>query len=486
MKQNKRFFLVALALMVATCLFAGVAMAEEVQIKVTKINVDPAGTVTLKLDDAAVHPLEETRWIDLTTYFFTPDFDTSGIAFKNGVDYVSDLKWTISDTSYGTLTRPVTDIGGIARIYDGEATLGPDGTGKLYEDEHVLVECPRLYLTDKTGEFTVTASSLDGTVKGSFTFKLEPKAEATKNPITGIEFTQPSYSIKLGNDTLNNLNQYVTVTWQNPDAAPEDFDFYWTSSDKTVATVEPDSGLVKVKKIGSAEITLTIINKVSGGDPVTGKVTVNVVDNPVTSFVFSPAAYELTFGEKVNDLKDTLVLTPADAYWDPAEAGAITFISSDPTVATITTNGSQLEAVGVGEATITATLYNKVAKDYVTGKFTVKVGGSIPVEKIEFTEKVYTIGIGDPTIDLYDFVRLTPDKDLTGYDKGSLHWTSSDITIASVDDDGDVRGHTPGDVTIKAFIYDKVAKKKITGECTVKVLSNYAPLEKISFTQDEY
>ncbi len=114
----------------------------------------------------------------------------------------------------------------------------------------------------------------------------------------------------------------------------------WKSEDETIATVDAD-GFVAAVGIGETNIMVTAAY--SGSAKATCHITVNPI---VKSVSISDDAITLYEG-------DTATLT-ATVYPDDAVDTAVTWSSSDETVATVSSDGVVV-AVGVGEATVTVT-----------------------------------------------------------------------------------------------------------------------------------
>jgi len=118
----------------------------------------------------------------------------------------------------------------------------------------------------------------------------------------------------------------------------------WSSSNTTIATVST-SGLVTGKVAGSATITAT-----SEGQSGTAAITVTAVPPvPVASVAVSPASASVPVGQTVQ-----LTATPKDASGNALSGRTITWASSNPTVATVSTSGLVTGKVA-GAATIIAT-----------------------------------------------------------------------------------------------------------------------------------
>ena len=136
------------------------------------------------------------------------------------------------------------------------------------------------------------------------------------------------------------------------------------------------------------------------------------------------------------------------AYLNHPVSAEVTWESSDPQVVTV--ENGVLTAQGMGTATITATLENGA-------KAEANVTVAPPITDISIERKLYKVKPGD-TKQLQLFT--TPD------DSGEvIIWSSSDTTIATVDENGLVTGVDYGTVTITAT----GKYSGLTAQCEVKV-----------------
>ena len=170
------------------------------------------------------------------------------------------------------------------------------------------------------------------------------------------------------------------------------------------------------------------------------------------SISVSPSSKELTEGETADF---TATVLPENAKYS-----AITWTSSDKAVAMV--EGGHVMAVGAGKATITASTEGVSGTAQVTVKAKVIPVGGITLDKtnLELTEE------DEATL----VATVTPDN---ATDK-NVTWSSSDQTVASVDQTGKVKALKPGTATVTAKAGDAEAK------CQVTVKQKIIPVTSIS------
>ena len=214
----------------------------------------------------------------------------------------------------------------------------------------------------------------------------------------------------------------------------------WTSTDNTIASVD-DDGKVTAKKAGKAVITA---KSVSNPD-VVASCEVTVVQ-PVTEVTLDATSIEF------NEVGETYQLN-ATVLPEDANNKSVTWRSSDKSVCTVSETGL-VTAVGSGTATVTVTTVDggKTA--------TCEVTVTISVSSITLNAKKLEMQVGETS-------KLTatvlPDN---ATDK-SVTWTSSDNTIASVDDDGKVTAKKAGKAVITA---KSVSNPDVVASCEVTVV----------------
>lgn len=222
----------------------------------------------------------------------------------------------------------------------------------------------------------------------------------------------------------------------------------WTSADESVATVD-ENGLVTAVNAGETDITASVKD---GNLQSVCHVTVVI---PMTSL----------------EVKDTLSLVingtdsaSIEAKATPEDATNVefTYTSSDETVATVDENGN-VKAVANGECVIatTAVANNTATPESATSEAATSETsmGSIPVvfegeTKVVVTTAPATIAFdsseGILTVgNTYTLQAYVEPADVSDENSG-LTWTSSDESVATVDESGNVSANSAGNATITA------------------------------------
>ena len=269
------------------------------------------------------------------------------------------------------------------------------------------------------GTATITGESFNG------------KTSSVTITVKKIEAESVSISSSIPSDQTvyigDSLDLSASINPENVD----DPSIVWSSSDEEIATVD-QNGFVKTLVEGE----VTIYAKAANG--VTGEMTFAVKEKYVESVELSEVTLDLLLQET-----HTLVatVTPADATFTE-----ITWSSSDPSVVEVSENGT-VSAIGCGTAVITATSTNGI-----TSSVPVSVT-EIVAERIEIIggSQFYPNEVAVLTANIYP--ENTTIKDVV--------WTSSDPTIADIDETGNLKCLAPGVVTITATQKDVVASMQI-------------------------
>ena len=251
-----------------------------------------------------------------------------------------------------------------------------------------------------------------------------------------------------------------------------------SEDDITWGTVFDDFGrmdIADIYPIAPGQINVVIArseDSITNGTIFTAEFTVKedakgLVETDCTSIILINSVYENLDSTVVNEASSMKVVVPATgisldqtsltlakgssetlkAELTPADADeTVTWTSSDDSVATVDASGT-VTAVGKGTATITT----KAGEHTASCKVTV----NIPLNGISITGNATTIKRGQTTqlTVVYDPEDTTDDRSVT--------WTSSEPSVASVNENGLVTALQDGETTITAAVGDKTASYNI-------------------------
>ena len=261
--------------------------------------------------------------------------------------------------------------------------------------------------------------------------------------------------------SINNSLQLVASIIDNPTVFP-----IWTSSDSSVATVDPSSGIVKGVKYGTATITATYTD--ANNNVYTAHCIVTVADgNPniqVTDVKFPEGEVMISVGD---EYELPVIVTPSDGYI---------------TNATYTPYNQNVVSVGV-DGTIKALKAGKgIIKLSVNGQFTDEINVNVVNNKIlpqvvinpisiTFEEKLLKVAVGST-------VSLKYDYEPSNAAAANLSWESSNESVATVLN-GSVTGLKIGtsEITVKAL-------NGVNAIMTVEVVAKKIPVESVQILSD--
>ena len=217
----------------------------------------------------------------------------------------------------------------------------------------------------------------------------------------------------------------------------------WESSDATIATVDAN-GVVSGVKAG----TVTVTAKSQADNTKTATCTITVKEAAASStIVLNKTTAEVEVGKDIT-LKATTT---------PAEGVTVKWTSSDETIAKVAEG--KVTGVKAGTATITAALIEN-------DKETAKVTCSITV-----TEGTRKVTLDKTTLEMTEGEEKTLTATVEGYtdaSKGKVTWSTSDKTIATVDEKGKVLALKAGKVKITATNTENDVKVEAVCEITIK------------------
>jgi uncharacterized protein YjdB len=217
----------------------------------------------------------------------------------------------------------------------------------------------------------------------------------------------------------------------------------WSSTDKSIATVNPSTGDVTGLAVGSVGIGFT-----AGTTSISwsGTFHLNVVAPPATVTSLSLSATSTTL-----DIGATTTITATATYSDATTAVVTpTWASSDTSVATITAAG-EVTAVAAGSSTITGMF------DGQTGTVGITVRAAVTVTGL-------SVSAGSTTIDVDATTTVSATATYSDSTTAVVTptWTSSNTSVATVTAAGEVSGVTAGTSTITGTFEDQTGSVEIT------------------------
>ncbi len=301
------------------------------------------------------------------------------------------------------------------------------------------------------GISTITVSTEDGSISAVCTVRI---SEISVDP-TGISFEEEEYSVTEG----KTLELIAKVAPENATG----YSILWTSSDPTVATVS--GGTVTAVNQGEAVITARL--NIGGGkmsaqckvfvDPA-GEVSV-----PATKVQLNPASMTIPDGAN-GPFKFGLTIAPANCTDRPVW----------------TTNRSDL--LNINASTGEFTIIKAPTDSSVSVLVTCTVGdlSSTAVVNISPRKPKLIIGLSDSSPEtLYDKAPFNEITLVAGFegsdDLPDVTWESNNKSVATVDKDGTVTGHSAGNCTVTA-----VSKTDSSVKATYTVTVQKAPYESIT------
>lgn len=301
-------------------------------------------------------------------------------------------------------------------------------------------------------DFTYTVAGDVATVAiaaGKITGELAITAEGTSElpSLALVEITGTAMVGRTLRAVATPSNVFPDYRWLRVDSEGNEFPIYGATNRTYVITTEDEGYAIRVAATGAG---------VKFGNTIYSEPTA-VVENAnvvaTTGVALNKTAATITVGG--NALQLTATVEPANA-----SNKAVTWESSDENVAFVASNGAVFGR-GLGTATITVTTVNgsKTATCTVT-----VVAVSLPASVSVSEGRTATI-------------KVTIPEDLSNK---TLTWTSSDETVATVDENGVVTGVKAGTATITVTTGDGY-----TATCSVKVSTHSSSSARTESTKTE-
>ena len=282
----------------------------------------------------------------------------------------------------------------------------------------------------KEGTADITATTKDGSGLSSVC-----RVTVIRRYATGITLNASSITLYPGYTTGLKATVMPDDTY--------DKSIQWSSSNLSVATVS-SAGKVSAVKPGIALITATATD--GSGTKTSCVVTVLT---PISSVTLSYDVVTIAVGQTIKTV--TASVLPANA-----SKKALQWISSKPGIATVNGNG-YITGTSVGVAYITASAQDGSAKK-----------DTVTVYVVAAKKGVTGITLNKPSAIIDEGKTLSLSAKLTpkSPQNKTIIWTSSNLTVATVDGKGKVTAKTPGTTVITA-----TASSGVSARCTVTVNS---------------
>ncbi|HEX6816160.1 MAG TPA: Ig-like domain-containing protein [Gemmatimonadaceae bacterium] len=251
------------------------------------------------------------------------------------------------------------------------------------------------------------------------------------NEVVAIRMQPTSASVPLGAHV-----SFQAVAVDNSGDPVSGQSVTWSSQDTTVAVVDAN-GNVSTKKIGSTEIIAAGASKV-------GTASVNVMPPAVASVQLTPSSADILVGDVLQ-----LAATPRDADGNALTGRTITWSSSTPSVAAVSSSGS-VEGVAQGTATITATSEG--------------ISSTADITVSPLTPDTVVVSPASVSIQPRQTAQLTASvRDPNGQTMSTtVSWSTGDPSLAAVSNTGLVTGVSTGTTTVTASAGKKKTRIKIT------------------------
>ena len=254
--------------------------------------------------------------------------------------------------------------------------------------------------------------------------------------ITGATMDLPE-TMERG-ETLPITTEYTYSNGQTPESAAlekmiDKLGLSYTTSDSNILTVDENGNLVAVTA-GTADVTMT-----SKDGKISETKTINVVVSPTG--IEMPETFQMSMDQPEDAFTASVV--PEDAT-----DAKITYTSGDTDVLTVAEDGT-ITALKDGEATVTATIDGTEVKSECV------------VTVLPSAEKI-TLSSTKLTLKPDASEQLTFTVFPENADTSHKVWYSSDESIATVDEDGNIKGVKDGTCEISLAMADQNATCKVT------------------------
>ena len=365
----------------------------------------------------------------------------SQAVFSNGISFTPPSPQTANQPQTQTVSFTATESWN-ATVADTKAstwlTVEPSSGGAGTVNMTVTAQPND---TDKARKASVTIKC--GSMNKTFTVEQAAKAAANV-AVTEVILDKTKLTLKEGD------SETLLATVKPDDAT--DKTVTWSTSDESSAKVDYNGKVTAVRE-GSTTITAK-----AGEKTATCAVSVSKKVVDVTSVTLNKTELTLTEGDS-----ETLTATVKP---DDATDKTVTWTSSDASIASVDANG-KVTAVKDGSATITAKAGEKTATCAVTVSKNVVAVTSVTLNKTELT-----LTEGDSET-LAATVKPDDATDRT------VTWSTSDATVAAVDNNGKITAVKEGSATITAMAGEESAT------CAVSISKKVIEVASVTLNKTE-
>jgi uncharacterized protein YjdB len=410
-----------------TCAVTVVAYVAPVSVTIAEhpLNVPPGATGTLHATvlgaggaDASV---QTVMWMSSNTSAVTVDFNTGAYqAVGIGTSNITAVSTVNGVAGACTATVAIPPAGVTVEPTEAElpvgqtvnlsvAVLAEGGGPATVQDVTWTSSSPGVATVSQSG--TVTAVG-PGSATITAASAVNPNLKAT----CAVTVYVPPVSITIAQHPLNvNLGASATlnaVVYGPGGAMASTQAVTWGSSDESVITVDPETGLYNA--VGGGTATITATSAMPGFANIKGTCQATVAIPP-HSITVEPPEGDLTEGDTFN-----LSATVLGANGEPATVQGVTWSSSNAAVAAVSPSG-MVTAVTAGSATITAA---SIADPSVKGTCAITVNPYLHAVSVSLNKNATTIEFGD-----------SEELIATVYAAGGLLATNQDVAWVSLHED---------------------------------------------------
>jgi uncharacterized protein YjdB len=310
-----------------------------------------------------------------------------------------------------------------------------------------------------------------------------PIAGCTNSQVDSIAIAPTTQTMTVGQTVQ--FTATGTISHGNHPSSTEDVtdQVTWISQSPSVATVTSTGGLAQALSAGTATITATY----PGLPPATATITVTgsggtTTGGSVTSLVIIPSTQVVSSPNQ--NVQFIAIGTTSTQATEDLISGVI-WSSSNPQVATITTNGGLATAAAQGTTTITAIYTNTSNGTVATGTatLTVTAGTGQGLTALSITPGSQTVAAGGQTAQFIAIGTLGStglEENVT--DMPGISWNTTIPSIATITPGGIVTGVSAGTTTVTALFQNPNNGGLVSATASVTVSTTTPPEPLLSLT----